>query len=40
LSSTILFLVDRQLYHVCLLDKKFTEQWVDATDMIIYSVPV
>jgi hypothetical protein len=40
LSSTILFLVDRQLYHVCLLDKEFTEQWIDATDMVIYSVPV
>jgi hypothetical protein len=35
-----LFLVDRQLYHVCLLNKEFTEQWADATDMIIYSVPV
>jgi len=32
--------IDRQLYHVCLLDKEFTEQWVDATDMIIYSVPM
>jgi hypothetical protein len=33
-------IVDRQLYHVCLLDKEFTEQWVDATNMFIYSVPV
>ncbi|CAF2381245.1 unnamed protein product [Rotaria sp. Silwood2] len=34
------FDIDRQLYHVCLLDKEFTEQWVDAIDMIIYSVPM
>jgi hypothetical protein len=33
-------IVDRQLYHVCLLNEEFTEQWVDATDMFIYSVPV
>jgi len=39
-NMVILFLVDRQLYHVCLLNKEFTEQWADATDMIIYSVPV
>ncbi|CAF1257968.1 unnamed protein product [Adineta steineri] len=34
------FDIDRQLYHVCLLDKEFTEQWIDSTDMIIYSVPM
>ena len=32
--------VDRQLYHVCLLDKQLTEKWVDANDMITFSVPV
>ncbi|UJR35483.1 hypothetical protein I4U23_028238 [Adineta vaga] len=32
------FDIDRQLYHVCLLDKEFTEKWIDANDMIIYSV--
>ena len=30
----MLILVDRQLYHVCLLDKEFTEQWVDATEYV------
>ena len=35
-----LLTVDRQLYHTCLLDKEYTERWVDAIDMIIYSVPV
>jgi len=34
------FDIDRQLYHVCLLNKEFTEQWVDATDMVVYSVPM
>ncbi|CAF0760719.1 unnamed protein product [Rotaria sp. Silwood1] len=34
------FDIDRQLYHVCLLDKECTEQWVDAMNMIIYSVPM
>jgi predicted membrane channel-forming protein YqfA (hemolysin III family) len=40
ISLLLCLLVDRQLYHICLLDKSLTEQWVDATDMIIYSVPV
>jgi hypothetical protein len=37
---SISFLVDRQLYHVCLLDKEFTERWIDATNMISYTVPM
>lgn len=34
------FDIDRQLYHTCLLDKEYTERWVDAIDMITYSVPM
>ncbi|CAF1602501.1 unnamed protein product [Adineta ricciae] len=34
------FDIDRQLYHVCLFDKEFTEKWIDAADMISYSVPM
>ncbi|CAF3412594.1 unnamed protein product [Rotaria socialis] len=34
------FNIDQQLYHVCLLNNEFTEHWIDAIDMVIYSVPM
>lgn len=34
------FDIDRQLYHVCLLNKDLSEHWIDALDMAIYSVPM